>query len=128
MTERPVIGIGLMSGTSLDGMDAALVRFHGPMHAELLGFVTRPYTASERDQVRHGISGAGARDLALLHARLAFAASSASERRDWRVLFDHYVFGDEDVAGHIPEGRRGVLGELDAAALAALRERIKSGL
>jgi len=65
---------------------------------------------------------------ALLHARLAFAALPPSERRDWQALFDHYVFGDGDVAAHIPEDRRGVLGELDAAALAKLRERIKAGL
>ena len=65
---------------------------------------------------------------ALLHARLAFAALPPSERRDWQALFDHYVFGDADVAAHIPEGRRGVLGELDADAMAKLRERIKSGL
>lgn len=65
---------------------------------------------------------------ALLHARLAFAGLPPSERRDWRTLFDHYVFGDEDPAGHIPEARRGVLGELDTEALAKLRERIRSGL
>lgn len=65
---------------------------------------------------------------ALLHARLAFAGLSPSERRDWRVLFDHYVFGDGDITSHIPEGRRGVLGELDADALAKLHQRIKSGL
>ena len=65
---------------------------------------------------------------ALLHARLAFAALPAQERRDWRVLFDHYVFGDADPAAHIPQARRGVLGELDADALAVLRERIRSGL
>lgn len=65
---------------------------------------------------------------ALLHARLAFAALPARERRDWQVLFDHYVFGAEDPAAHIPEARRGVLGELDADALAAVRERIRSGL
>lgn len=65
---------------------------------------------------------------ALLHARLAFAALPPSERRDWRALFDHYVFGDADVVAHIPEGRRGVLGELDAEAMAKLRERIKAGL
>lgn len=65
---------------------------------------------------------------ALLHARLAFAALPEKERADWRVLFDHYVFGDGDPAVHIPEARRGVLGELDAQALAMLRERIKAGL
>ena len=43
MTERPTLAVGLMSGTSLDGMDAALVRLHGPSHAELIDFVTRPY-------------------------------------------------------------------------------------
>lgn len=64
----------------------------------------------------------------LLHARLALASLPASERRDWRALFDHYVFDDADVTAHIPEARRGVLGALDADALARLRERIKSGL
>lgn len=65
---------------------------------------------------------------ALLHARLAFAALPAKERRDWQLLFEHYVFGDTDPAAHIPTGLRGVLGELDADALAMLRDRIKSGL
>lgn len=65
---------------------------------------------------------------ALLHARLAFASLPTRERQDWRTLFDHYVFSDGDPAAHIPEARRGVLGELDADALAALRERIRSGL
>ena len=65
---------------------------------------------------------------ALLHARLAFAALPAKERQAWRTLFDHYVFGDADPAAHIPESKRGVLGELDPEALAALRERIRSGL
>ena len=37
-----------MSGTSLDGMDAALVRFYGPTRAELLGFAHRAYTPEER--------------------------------------------------------------------------------
>jgi len=64
---------------------------------------------------------------ALLHARLAFAGLPAEERRNWRTLFEHYVFANEDPAGHIPEARRGVLGELDADGLARLRERIRSG-
>ena len=41
--ERPSLIVGLMSGTSLDGMDAALVRFTGPTRAELLAFSSRPY-------------------------------------------------------------------------------------
>lgn len=65
---------------------------------------------------------------ALLHARLALASLPACERRDWRALFDHYAFEGGDVAAHIPEAKRGVLGELDAEALARLRERIKSAL
>jgi anhydro-N-acetylmuramic acid kinase len=51
MTERPTLAIGLMSGTSLDGMDAALVRFHGPTHATLLDFTTRVYAEPERAQL-----------------------------------------------------------------------------
>jgi hypothetical protein len=65
---------------------------------------------------------------ALLHARLAFAALPPAERQAWRTLFDHYVFGEGDPAAHIPEARRGALGELGPEALAALKERIRSGL
>lgn len=65
---------------------------------------------------------------ALLHARLAFSSLPEAERRNWRALFDHYVFFDGDVTAHIPESKRGVLAEPGADALAALRTRIKSGL
>ena len=80
MSERPVLGIGLMSGTSLDGMDAALVRFHGPTHAELLAFVSRPYDAMERARIVAGLDGAGAADLARLHVTVADWASEAVEQ------------------------------------------------
>ena len=43
--------IGLMSGTSLDGIDAALVAFEGgveDLRWRLLSFVTVPYTAKQR--------------------------------------------------------------------------------
>lgn len=77
MTERPTLAVGLMSGTSLDGMDAALVRFDGPTHATLLEFVTRPYTAHERTRLREALDGATAATLARLHVQLAEWAAEA---------------------------------------------------
>jgi len=79
MTERPILAIGLMSGTSLDGMDAALVRLHGPTHADLIDFVTRPYTDDERAELRHALAGGDAPSLARLHVRLAEWAAEAVE-------------------------------------------------
>jgi anhydro-N-acetylmuramic acid kinase len=77
MTELPTLAIGLMSGTSLDGMDAALVRLEGPTHAKLLEFVTRPYSPSERARIRGALNGASAADLARLHVQLAEWAAEA---------------------------------------------------
>jgi anhydro-N-acetylmuramic acid kinase len=77
MTERPTLAIGLMSGTSLDGVDAALVRFNGPTHATLLDFVTRPYTDDERGEIRAAFNGSTAASLARLHVRIAEWASEA---------------------------------------------------
>ena len=78
---RPGLGIGLMSGTSLDGMDAALVRFRGPTQAELLGFAHRPYHPEERRELEEAIERqvGGARRLAHLHARLGQWAGEAVE-------------------------------------------------
>lgn len=65
---------------------------------------------------------------ALLHARLALAGLPASQRQDWRALFDHYVFGADDPAAHIPEAQRGLLGALDGEGLERLRERVRREL
>ena len=51
-----MVGIGLMSGTSLDGVDAALVRIESPTHATLLDFVTRPYDDAERAELLSALS------------------------------------------------------------------------
>ena len=79
MTERPTLAVGLMSGTSLDGMDAALVRLHGPTHADLIDFVTRPYTDDERGELRRALAGGDAPSLARLHVRVAEWAAEAVE-------------------------------------------------
>lgn len=93
MTERPIVGVGLMSGTSLDGMDAALVRFRGPTQAELLHFVTRPYSADERNRIRAAIADGGARRLALLHVQVAEWAALAVEDL---LAGAHWSAGDVD--------------------------------
>jgi anhydro-N-acetylmuramic acid kinase len=81
MTERPCLAVGLMSGTSLDGMDAALVRFHGPTRAELVGFTHRAYHPEERREIEEaiGLEEGGVRRLALLHARISEWAVEAVE-------------------------------------------------
>jgi anhydro-N-acetylmuramic acid kinase len=59
--EVPSIVIGLMSGTSLDGITAAAARFteHGSrVNAELLAYVTQPYTAQQRERLAHALTGA----------------------------------------------------------------------
>jgi len=80
MSERPTLAVGLMSGTSLDGIDAALVRIDGPTHAALLDHLIRPYTDGERAQIREALdpdTRTGPAALARLHVRLAEWAADA---------------------------------------------------
>lgn len=79
MTERPALGVGLMSGTSLDGMDAALVRCESPTHVQLLHFHTRPYSAGERDTLLTALAHGSTRELALVHALIGTWAAEAVE-------------------------------------------------
>ena len=56
--ERGTLIVGLMSGTSLDGIAAAVVRFtdrDGAIHAELVGFTNRAYTREERDRLARAL-------------------------------------------------------------------------
>jgi anhydro-N-acetylmuramic acid kinase len=60
MSQTKVL-IGLMSGTSLDGITAAAVRFteeNGRVAAELLAFTGRDYTPAERARLQNALTGA----------------------------------------------------------------------
>ena len=76
MADAPqsVLAVGLMSGTSLDGVSAALVRIAEPSPGEytveLLAFLTAPYSDPHRDRIANTITGGSARELALLDADL----------------------------------------------------------
>ena len=71
MTERPTLAVGIMSGTSLDGVDAALVRFEHPTDCRLLHFVSRPYLREEQASILRGMTDGTPQQLALLHVQLA---------------------------------------------------------
>jgi anhydro-N-acetylmuramic acid kinase len=49
--------VGLMSGTSLDGITAAVARFHrNPYSVELLGFEVRPYAEAQRQRLERAMA------------------------------------------------------------------------
>lgn len=66
------LAVGLMSGTSLDGVSAALVRLRDEpsLEATLVAFHQAPYTPAERGAIIDAIARGGAKELALLHVAL----------------------------------------------------------
>ena len=66
------LAVGLMSGTSLDGVSAALVRLESdPPAVQLAAFHQESYSAAERGQIIDAIARGGAQDLSILHVALA---------------------------------------------------------
>ncbi|MET4898765.1 cupin-like domain-containing protein [Sphingomonadaceae bacterium jetA1] len=58
----------------------------------------------------------------VLHALLSLRDRPEAERRGWRALFDHYVFGDAQMAAaHLPQAARGPLAPLDEPGARRLR-------
>lgn len=65
--------VGVMSGTSLDGVDAALVEFSGDVDAlgwELRGMASCPYDADQRQRIHDAITDGSAHTLCVLNAEL----------------------------------------------------------
>ncbi len=86
-----VIVVGLMSGTSLDGISAAVVKFTsdettGRLRVELLSFVQKPFTTETRSRIASAMVQGSARDYCRLNVDmgnwLAAAANSAIAETD----------------------------------------------
>ncbi|MEZ0244077.1 MAG: cupin-like domain-containing protein [Sphingomonas sp.] len=65
---------------------------------------------------------------ALLHAMLTIRDLPEQHRTAWREHFEHYVFGGLTAGEHLPEGRRGILGELDEKLRGEMKDAVKRGL
>lgn len=72
------LAVGLMSGTSLDGIDAALVTIDSTPQLQLLAFRTMPFLPSTRCKLSRVLAGGTVRDIALIHVELGelFAAAT----------------------------------------------------
>ncbi len=93
--------VGLMSGTSLDGISAAVVRFNESadgIGVELLSFVSRPYAPPQRERIAAALIGASPQEYArldfemggwLADAAVAAIAECGVARADIAAIASH---------------------------------------
>lgn len=106
------IGVGLMSGTSVDGIDAALVRIegHGPTsRIEFLATRETPWPDDMRARIFSAFNGR-AEELCLLHAELgrhfARAAIEVAETADLAHDAIDFIASHGQTVHHVPPDRR----------------------
>lgn len=98
----PPAYIGLMSGTSLDGISATVARFHPEsddrLIAEMLAFIARPYTPAQRSRLERALSGATPSEYTRLgfdlggwfaDAAIAAIAEAGVARQELRAIGSH---------------------------------------
>ena len=103
----PILAIGLMSGTSRDGIDAALLRSDGEGVIEAGAWLTEPYDDAFRARLAGVIGGRGAvaaveRELTLRHAaavRRLLAAAGLAPNSIGLVGFHGHTIQHEPQAG-----------------------------
>jgi anhydro-N-acetylmuramic acid kinase len=102
MTSESKVLIGLMSGTSLDGITAAVVRFtpkdESGVSAELLAFTGKDYTQSQRERLQRALSGTTPSEYTRLNfdlgewlaeAAIGAIAEAGIARRDIAAIASH---------------------------------------
>jgi len=114
-----VILLGLLSGTSLDGVDAALVEAGdpagagagGPAHWRLLAFRTFPFETVRRSEIHEAIHAGDAAALTRLHGRLgewfAEAALQLLHEADFPATQVDAIGSHGQTVWHHPPGTAG---------------------
>ena len=69
--------------------------------------------------------GSGGGYDALLHAMLAYRHLPADERAVWRMMFDHYIFGESDPAAHLPAHAKGMMGPASPQLFRRMRQMLR---
>ena len=122
--------IGLMSGTSLDGIDAALIEIDGDARDvtwTLAGFTEVRYTAAQRDAIHDAIAEGSAESLCRINAEigewLANAAARVAIDADIPMDSVRAIGSHGQTVWHIPPvgGTRGATLQLGCAATIAER-------
>lgn len=101
-TDESTILVGLMSGTSLDGITAAVVRFtpsgDGRVTPELLSFTVSDYSPEQRERLARGLTGATPSEYCRLNfdlggwladAAVAAIAEAGVSRKDIAAIASH---------------------------------------
>ena len=117
---RSLMAIGLMSGTSADGVDAALVRILPGARAqvETLGFHAAPYPRDLRERLLRagGEAGALTDEICSLHREVGEAFASAAfevvSRSGARLEEIDFIGSHGQTVRHLPEGAEGARGPL----------------
>jgi len=120
------LAVGLMSGTSLDGIDAALVEIEGcykDTSVRLLNFITVPYTSEEREAILRLCKKDTSRidEICTMNVylgqRMGEAAITVVERYGMSIREIDFVSSHGQTVYHMPEkGSTFQIGELSVIA------------
>ncbi|MQA90655.1 MAG: anhydro-N-acetylmuramic acid kinase [Gemmatimonas sp.] len=126
--------VGLMTGTSLDGIDAVLAEVDGgtvdQLEWRLIRSATIEHSAERREAIHHGIASGDAATLCMLDADLgewlAQAVHELCQRADVEIEAVDLVGSHGQTIWHVPptEGRRGSTLQIGSAARIAERTGI----